>query len=176
MKKSLVYIIVAVVIIIIIIAGVAAFLLMNNNGGTTNPTTTPTPTPPPSVASATSLKFNVQENPGTANALNYTYSVNNFNMSNEILRVDIPASSYSLVINLADSSARSSTNGGATWTTDDFATDATFATLLNDYATTLEASWTGQATVSYNDSVGNTGTLSDIQVNPTIPASTFTTS
>jgi uncharacterized protein YpmB len=173
MNKNTTYIIVAVIVVVIIVAGVAAFLLMNNGGGEPTPTATPTASPV-AVADATSLKFTVNEAPDTANALVYTYAVNNFNKSDEILRVDIPAANYILVVNLADSTSASSADGGATWTAGDFNTDVSFATLLNDYATTLETSWDGSsASVNYTDSNGVSGTLADITVNPTFETDYF---
>lgn len=173
MNKNTTYIIVAVIVVVIIVAGVAAFLLMNNGGGEPTPTATPTASPV-AVADATSLLFTVNEAPDTANALVYTYAVNNFNKSDEILRVDIPAANYILVVNLADSTSASSADGGATWTAGDFNTDVSFATLLNDYATTLETSWDGtSASVNYTDSNGVSGTLTDMHVNPTFEADYF---
>jgi hypothetical protein len=176
MKKSTTYIVVAVVIVIIIIAAAAAYVYMNPSEGGATPTPTATATPL-SVVGATSLQFDVQESPGTETALNYTYSTKNFNATNELLRVDIPASNYILVVNLEDSTSASSTDGGATWTAGNFNEDAAFASLLNDYVTVLQNDWDGHSdSVNYTNIGGNSGIITAIHVNPTLEDSYFATS
>ncbi len=175
MKRSTMYIVVAVLVVIIIIAAAAAYVYTNPGGGGG---ATPTPTATPlSVVGATSLQFDVQESPGTATALNYTYSTKNFNATNEFLRVDIPASNYILVVNLENSTSASSTDGGTTWTAGNFNDDVTFATLLNDYVTVLQNDWDGHSdTVNYTNIGGNSGIITAIHVNPTLEDSYFATS
>ena len=175
MNKKTIYIIVAVLVVVIVVAG-AAILLMNNSGGGG---TTPTPTPAPvSVVGATSLQFTVNETTSGGAPVTYNYATKNFNASNEMLRVDIPggaAGNYSYIIKLADSTSFLSTDNGATWTASSFATDANFATLLNDYVTKLQ-NWNGHdATYTYT-SGAITNVISAIHVNPSLADSLFATS
>ena len=176
MNKKTIYIIVAVLVIIIIIAGAAVYLLgIGGIGG--QPTPTPTPTPA-TVVGATSLQFTVDETTSGGSPVTYNYAVRNFNASNEELRVDIPggsAGNYSYIIKLSDSTSFLSLDNGVTWTASTFATDANFATLLNDYVTNLY-NWNGQdATYTYT-SGSITNAISAIHVNPTLADSLFATS
>ena len=176
MNKKTIYIIVAVLVIIIIIAGAAVYLLgIGGIGG--QPTPTPTPTPA-TVVGATSLQFTVDETTSGGSPVTYNYAVRNFNASNEELRVDIPggsAGNYSYIIKLSDSTSFLSLDNGVTWTASTFATDANFATLLNDYVINLY-NWNGQdATYTYT-SGSITNAISAIHVNPTLADSLFATS
>lgn len=178
MNKQTTYIIVAVLVIVIIIAGAAAYLLMNNggNGGTT---ATPTPTPAPlSVVGATSLQFTVDETTSGGSPVTYNYATRNFNSSTAEIRVDIPAGeagNFSYIVKLADSTSFISMDNGATWAASDFATDAAYATLLNDYVTALY-SWNGHD-ATYTYTAGQiTNVISAIHVDPVLPDSLFATS
>ncbi|MCW3995161.1 MAG: hypothetical protein NWE98_03305 [Candidatus Bathyarchaeota archaeon] len=174
MNKKTIYIIVAVIVIIIIVAAAAAFVFLGTGGG---PSPTPTPTTTPvSVVGATSLQFTVDETTQTSGGpvqVIYNYATRNFNQSNEELRVDIPASNYSIIVKLADSTSYRSTDNGATWTAGVFNEDVAFASLLNDYVTQLY-NWNGHD-ATYTYTVGDiTNVISAIHVNPTLPDSMFT--
>jgi hypothetical protein len=179
MNKKTMYLIVAVLVIVIIVAGAAAYILMNNGNGGTNATPTPAPTTAPTVVGASSLQFTVQETTSGTSPVTYDYAVKNFNASNQMLRVDIPggaAGNYSYIIKLADSTSYLSVDNGVTWTSSDFATDATnFGTLLNNYVIEL-ANWNGHdATYSYTaGQISNV--ISALHVNPPLEDSLFATS
>jgi hypothetical protein len=178
MNKQTTYIIVAVVAIVIIIAGAAAYVLMNN-GGSSGTNATPTPTPAPlSVAGATSLQFTVEETTSGGSPVTYNYATRNFNSTTEEIRVDIPggsAGNYSFIVKLADSTSFMSLDNGVTWTASSFATDAAYATALNDYVTALY-NWNGHdATYTYTSGT-KTNVISAIHVNPSLPNSLFATS
>jgi hypothetical protein len=178
MNKKTMYAIVAVIVIVIIIAGAAAYILMGNGGGTTNATPTPAPTTTPTVVGASSLQFTVDETTSGGSPVTYNYAVKNFNASNEMLRVDIPggsAGNYSYIIKLADSTSYLSADNGVTWTASDFATDAAFATSLNDYVTAL-VSWNGHD-ATYTYTAGSiTNVISALHINPDLSDSMFATS
>jgi hypothetical protein len=178
MKKTTMYALVAIIVIVIIIAGAAAYILMGNNGGSTNATPTPAPTAAPTVVGASSLQFTVDETTSGGSPVTYNYAVKNFNASDEMLRVDIPAGSagnYSYIIKLADSTSFLSIDNGVTWTASDFATDAAFATSLNDYVTAL-IDWNGHD-ATYTYTAGDiTNVISALHVNPDLPDSMFATS
>jgi uncharacterized protein YxeA len=175
MNKKTIYIIVAVLVIIIIAAAAAYMYTTPGGGGEATPTPTATPL---TVVGATSLQFTVDETTSGGSPVTYDYAVRNFNASNEELRVDIPggsAGNYSYIIKLVDSTSFLSIDNGVTWTASDFATDAAFATFLNDYVTALY-NWNGHdATYTYT-SGDITNVISALHINPTLPDSMFATS
>jgi hypothetical protein len=183
MNKKTIYIIVAVLVVVIVVAG-AGIWLMYGGGGGTSPT--PTPTPVPTVVGATTLQFNVNET--TSGQLvtfqyafdNLTWDGTNINMTNAVVRLDIPGGSlgnYSYIFNVAELKSWSSTDNGVTWTQDDFASDwAGWSPLFSDYLTHL-VNWNGSdLTYSYTATSGSTEVIYDIRPNPTLPASLFATS
>jgi|WetSurMetagenome_2_1015567.scaffolds.fasta_scaffold108493_3 hypothetical protein len=167
MKKSLMYAIVAVVIIIIVIAGVAAWYYTGGMGGGGAATPTPSTTPV-SVADATSLSFN-----STVAGVTYVWQGNNIHSNDVVFRVDLPGG-YSYILNAGTQKAWESTDGGATWTAGDFATDWTaWSGQWTDFVSNL-VHWNGaDATYPVNDATVGDATVSAIVVNPTIPAATF---
>jgi len=178
-NKQTTYIIVAVVIVIIIVAGVGAYLL--SRPSKTTPTTTPAPTTTPvSVASATTLSFAANATTsGVTSTLNFAGE--NIGTSNLTIRVDYPASSLSYVLNYGTQQSWSSTNSGTTWTLDpSFSSDNSTwgARWTGEYSALLN--WNGVGTTytyTTTTSSGNTTVLVyNIEVNPTLPASTFATS
>lgn len=179
MNKNTIYGIVAVLVIVIIVATVGIWLMYGGGGG---PSPTPTPTPVPTVVGAKSLQFDANET--TAGALitfeyafdNLTWSGTNVNVSNAVVRLDMPGG-YAYIFNAAELKSWSSTDNGVTWTQDDFATDwAGWSPLFSDYLTHL-VNWNGSdLTYSYTATNGSTELIYDICPNPTLPASLFETS
>jgi len=170
MNKSSTYAIVAVVIIIIVIAGVAAWYYYGNNG---NSETTPTPTPAPvGVADATTVSFNASVTSGGTTTV-YMWQGKDIHSNNVVFRVDLEGG-YSYILNAGTQTAWESTDSGATWTAGVFADDwLAWGAKWQDYLDNL-AHWNGNdATYSIDDATIGSAVVSNIVVNPTIPASTF---
>lgn len=170
MNKSSIYAIVAVVIIIIVVAGAAAWYYTGNNG---NNEATPTPTPPPSaVADATTVSFNADvTSAGTTTT--YMWQGKDIHSSSVTFRVDLEGG-YAYILNAGTQTAWESTDSGATWTAGVFADDwLAWGATFQDYLDNL-AHWNGSdATYSIDDATIGSAVVSDIVVNPTIPAATF---
>jgi hypothetical protein len=182
MKKTIIYAIVAVIVIIIIIAGAAAYLSMNNGSGGTTPSPTPTTA---TVVGQKTLQFNVDQNTTGYGVVTYAYSFTNLtwngntaNATGAVVRIDIPstAGNYSYIIDAATYKAWNSTDSGAHWNVDDFATQwtsqsAIFQTYLDKLAT-----WNGVASsIAYPTSTG-TDTIYSICPGPSLPDSWFAAS
>lgn len=175
LAKTAVYAVIAVIIIIIIIIA-AAIALGWVNLGTTNPSATPTATPTTgptsttSVASATNLTFTASvTSQGTTTMYNWTGQ--NIHSSGPIIRVDF--ANYAYIMDAGQQKSWDSTDSGSTWTTGNFTADwIAWSPQWTDYLNNL-AHWTGSGTYSYTNQVGEAIVLSNIVVNPTIPASAF---
>jgi hypothetical protein len=165
MKKSVMYAIIAVVIVIIVVAGVAAWYFTSGTGGGGAPSPSATPV---SVASATSLSFN-----STVAGVTYKWQGTNIT-GNVVFRVDLPGG-YSYILNAGTQQAWESTDGGATWTAGTFLTDwASWSGQWQDFVNNLKNTWDGDnATLTINDATVGNAVVSDISVNPAIPASTL---
>jgi hypothetical protein len=173
------YIIVAVLVVVIIVAGAAAYILSTNNNGTNNATPTPTPAPTVSIASATSLQFTVNDtSQGTTTP--YQFAGTNIGTANLTIRIDLPScnpggANYTYVLNAGTQSAWNTTNNGA-WIKDNFNnTWPLWGDMWSGYVAKLDT-WNSTATYSYTASSGDSITIFDIHVNPTLPSSTFQTS
>ena len=179
MKKSTTYAIVAVIVIIIIIAAVV--LLVPGILPAPSPSPTPTPTPTVTgadVANATTLTFSANVT-SQGQTTEYKWSGKDIHSSNLTIRVDF--STYSYILSASDEKAWASTDSGVTWTASDFASlwgtvaAPGFGNQWTDFADNL-THWDGSATYSYTDAAGEAILLFNINVNPTIPASTFAVS
>jgi hypothetical protein len=171
LNKKTIYIIVAVLVVVIVIAGAAAYLLNNNgNGGTTNPT--PTPTPTVSVADATNLTLSANlTSQGTTTEYKWSGKDIHANMT---IRVDF--ANYAYILDAGQEKSWGSTDSGVTWTQGNFTADWIFwGTQWSGYLNNL-THWSGSGDYSYTNTAGEAIVLSNISVNPTIPASTFATS
>jgi hypothetical protein len=178
MNKKTIYIIVAVLVVVIIV-GAAAILVMNYGGGGEE-------TPVPTVVGATTLQFNVNE---TTNEQLVTYQYafkdlswndNNVNMTNAVVRLDIPGGSvgnYSYIFSAAELKSWSSVDNGVTWIQGNFSVDwPQWSAFFSDYLTHL-VNWNGSdLTYSYTATSGSSLVIYDISPNPTLPASLFATS
>jgi hypothetical protein len=171
MNKSTTYAIVAVVIIIIVVAGVAIWYYYGN--GTGNNEVTPTPTPPPSgVADATTVSFNASVTAGGTTTM-YMWQGKNIHADTVTFRVDLEGG-YAYILNAGTQTAWESTDSGATWTAGDFPTDwLAWGATWQDYLDNL-THWNGMdSTYSIDDATIGSAVVSNIVINPTIPAATF---
>ncbi len=171
LNKKSIYIVVAVLIVVIIVGVAGVLLLGNNNGGNNN--ATPTPTPKPNVANATTLTFsaNVTSQGVTTE---YKWSGKNIHSTNETLRLDF--ATYAYILDASQQKSWMSTDSGAKWTAGKFADDwASWGPQWTDYVDNL-AHWSGSGDYSYTNAAGEAIVIFNIQVNPTIPDSTFSTS
>jgi hypothetical protein len=176
MNSKTMYILVAALVIVIVVAGVGIYLFMGTGGGGgggggggENTYT---------VANATSLQFSVNE---TTNGALVTYefackNMNDLNTSSAVIRLDIPGGAvgnYSYILNASEQKSWSSTDNGATWTEGSFATDwPMWGAAFNSYVTNL-VNWSGTGDYTYTDANGNSNTIYNITVNPTLPDSLF---
>jgi hypothetical protein len=168
LDKKTIYIIVAVLVVVIVV-GVAGVLLLNNGNG--GQTATPTPTPPPSVADADTLQFssNVTSQGQTTEYKWYAKDI----QSDVTVRVEL--ATYAYIIDTAQEKSWTSTDSGATWTQTTYANDwAAWSGQWTEYTGKL-AGWT-TGDISYENSAGEAIVLTNIVVNPSLPASTFETS
>jgi hypothetical protein len=171
LKKNMMYILVAVLVVVIIIAGAAAYLLYGGGGGgTTNPTATPNPTVTVGDASTLTFSANVTTSGQT---ITYTWAGKDIH-SMPVIRVDFMG--YSYLLDSGKEKAWSSTDNGATWTADNFATQ--WASWSQQWSSNVDeltpGHWSGSGDYTFTDlTTGGTITLFNIVINPTIPESTF---
>ncbi len=169
------YIIVAVLVVVIVVAAVAAYVVINNNANNSNPSPTATPTTSPTagngVDNATTLSFSASI---PSQGLTYNWSGKNIHGNDITIRVDF--ATYSYIMDAGQEKSWNSTDSGSTWTQSSFVTDwPNWGAQWNTYVSNL-AHWSGTGNYTYTDPSGASVTLSNIQVNPTIPDSTFTAS
>lgn len=167
------YIIVAVLVVVIVAAGAGAVLL-NNNTNSPNKQNTAV-----NIADATSLQFTVNDtSQGTITP--YQFAGANIGTANMTIRVDLPScnpggANYTYVLNAGTQSAWNTTSNGA-WMTDNFNTAwPLWGNMWSGYVSKLDC-WNSTATYSYTASSGDSITIFDIHINPTLPSSTFQTS
>jgi hypothetical protein len=172
MNKKTIYIIVAVLLVVIIAAS-AVTLLLNNNPNSPKQTTAV------NIADATILQFTVNDtSQGTTTP--YQFAGINIGTANLTIRVDLPScnpggANYTYVLNAGTKSAWNTTSAGA-WMTDNFNNAwPLWGNMWSGYVSKLDA-WNSTATYSYTASSGDSITIIDIHVNPTIPNSNFQTS
>ncbi len=167
LNKNTTYMIVVAVIVIIVV-GIAVVMLLNNGG---NNGVEPTPTPTQSVAEANTMQFsaNVTSQGQTTEYKWYGKDI----QSSLVIRVDV--STYSYILDEDQQKSWASFDSGATWSTSDFTADwAGWGAQWTEYVDKLE-DWTS-GDYSYTNSVEESIVLFNIDVNPTIPDSTFATS
>jgi hypothetical protein len=173
LNKKTMYIIVAVLVIVIVIAGVAVYLLSNNgNNGTTNPTPSPTPTTN-GVATASTLTYSANVT-NAGQTTEYKWSGKDIHGNNIVIRTDFDV--YSYILDSSQQKSWSSADSSATWTAGVYADDWPFwHDQWSQNVDALVSHWSGSGDYTYTDTLGETVTLFNIVVNPTIPDSTFTT-
>jgi hypothetical protein len=163
-------VIVAIIVIAVVIGGIAVYVWYSG-GGEEEPT--PTPTPTPNIEDATSMRFDVEATVEGAVETD-RFTVKNLGTSDILLRVDQTDAQGTEFIYLMNQT------GQTVWA--DFGTgfmdySSDFATYwdneligkpgLDKYMTAL-ADWSGTG-----DYEGDTFTISNIVVNPTIDDSVF---
>jgi hypothetical protein len=166
MNKRTIYIVVAVLVVVIVVAGAAAYVLLK----------TPSPTPTVSIADATNLQFNANVT-SLGTTVEYQWAGRDIHANNITIRVDVlggASGNYSYILDAGQQKSWSSTDNGVTWTNStDFAGDwNSWGTQWAGYLDSL-ASWSGSGDYSYTNAAGEAITLFNINVNPTIPDSTF---
>ncbi len=171
LEKQTMIIIAAVLAFIIIPASAIAIVFLNNNNSNKQPT-------PVNIADATRLQFTVNDtSQGTTTP--YQFAGINIGTANLTIRVDLPSCNpggptYSYILNAGTQSAWNTTSNEA-WMKDNFDKAwPLWGNMWSGYVSKLDA-WNSTATYSYTASTGDSITIFDIHVNPTLPSSTFQT-
>lgn len=173
MNRTTMYILVGVLVIVVVVAGVGIYLFMGTGGGgggggggTQNTYT---------VANATSLQLEADVTSQGA-TVTYKWAGKNLNTSQLMLRVDLlggAAGNYSYILNASNQTAWSAENGA--WTD----VSSTFNSLWSSWGTqwtgylSALANWSGTGGYSYTASNGDSVTISNIAINPTLSDSLF---
>ena len=169
-KKGVSWVIIGIVIVAVVVIGVVAYWALTNTGGEEGPT--PTPTPTSGIEDATSLQFDV-----ATTEKNETFQVKNLGSSDVLLRVGetyTDGSEFTYIMNQTDQTVWAEFGSG--WT-DESASWATYWTdtwepSLNGYVNELATNWSGTGNLEI-DAGGETQTVSNIVVNPTLADSVF---
>jgi FlaG/FlaF family flagellin (archaellin) len=169
-KKGVSLVIIGVVIVAVVVIGVVAYWALTNTGGEENPTPTPTPTPTSGIADATSLQFDV-----STSEKDVTFQVKNLGTSEILMRVGetySDGSSFVYIMDQAEQKAWANFDGSWTDVSSDFSTYwDTWQPSLNGYVAEL-ANWSGTGDYEIQAG-GETQTISNIVVNPTLADSLF---
>ena len=164
-------VIVAIIVIAVVIAGIAIYVWYSGGG---EPTPTPTPTPTSPVEGATSMRFDVEATVEGAVETD-RFTVKNLGTSDILLRVDQTDAQGTEFIYLMNQTGQTAwANFGGEWMDVSATFEADYwnnpligKVALDKYMTAL-ADWSGTG-----DYEGDTFTISNIVVNPTIEDSTF---
>jgi len=177
LNKQMMYIMVVVLVAIIVIAGVAVYLLYyNGDGGTTNPTPTPTPMPN-GVADATTLTLSANVT-SQGQTTEYMWAGKDLQA---VLTIRVDFVTYAYILDAGEQTSWMSMDSGTTWAASTFAADwgtteaPGFGNQWSEYVDELD-NWSGSGEYTYENAAGETITLFNIVVNPTIPDSTFAVS
>ncbi len=164
-------VIVAIIVIAVVIVGIAAYMWYSGGG---EPTPTPTPTPTSPVEGATSMRFDVE---ATVNGAVETdrFTAKNLGTSDVLLRVDqtdAQGNEFVYLMNQTGQTVWADFGTGFMDYSENFAdqywnNELIGKVALDKYMTALE-DWTGTG-----DYEGDTFTISNIVVNPTIDDSAF---
>jgi hypothetical protein len=160
-------VVVAVIVIIVVVVGIGVYVLYS--GGGEEPT--PTPTPTSGIEDATSLQFDV-----ATSEKDITFMAKNLGTSDVVLRVGevyADGSEFVYIMNQTDQTvwalyAGEWTDSSTEWAT--YWTD-TWEPSLSGYITSL-ADWPGTGDYEIQAG-GETQTISNIVVNPTLEDSLF---
>jgi hypothetical protein len=167
MEKKMMYITAAVAVIVVIVIVAVAYILMNPSGGEGGTETIYT------ISNATSLQYSVS----VSNAPDTTtkYSGKNLNGTDVMMRVDIESGgdSYSYILDASSLTGWSNETG--TWV------QGNFTAMWNDWNTNCwkpyiahSPNWVaGDSNITYTDDAGNTITIFNIEINPTLEDSMF---
>jgi len=165
-------VIVAIIVIAVVIVGIAVYVWYS--GGAQEPEPTPTPAPTPDIEGATSMRFDVEVSVEGAVETD-RFTVKNLGTSDILLRVDQTDAQGNEFIYLMNQTAQTAwANFAGEWTDDSANFEAYYwnseligKVALDKYMTAL-ADWSGTG-----DYEGDTFTISNIVVNPTIEDSVF---
>ena len=176
MNKNTMYIVVAVVVVIIVIAGVAAYIFLysggeegnggNGNGGGETIYT---------MGNATSLQFGVLSMIDDSTT-SLDFAAKNLDNMDLMLRVDLDIGGGMVLSYIMYGNQTSFNNESGEWMETDFATDwenwntNQFSSYRNH-----NPDWTtGMDDIEYTDDLGNSITIYDIVINPSLDDSLFT--
>ena len=193
-KKSRKTLIIVIAVVLIVVIAVGVYVAAQGLG--TNPSATPTPTPVPgststpnpsttpsssgvgaNIAGASSLQFTVSiSNSSGGTTSSYIYSAKNAGTTNMMIRVEFtdPASggSFIYIVNGAQQKAWMQTGGQWIDLTSSFSDEfSSWDNTFKGYQTSL-ADWNGLNDWSYTVN-GQTVTIHNITVNPSLPDSLF---
>ena len=168
MNSKTMYILVAVLVIVIMVAGIGIYLYMGTGGGGGVENTY-------TVANATSLQFEANvTSQGTT--ITYKLAGKNLNSTNLTLRIDLlggESGNYSYILNAGDETAWAAVNGEWTNVSSDFKNQwNSWGTEWTGYVNKL-ANWSGTGDYTYTAANGDSITVYNITVNPTLPDSLF---
>jgi hypothetical protein len=166
-KKGVSWVIIGIVIVAVVVIGVVAYWALTNTGEGEGPT----PTPGPGVADATSLQFDV-----STSEKDISFQAKNLGTSEILLRVGetyTDGSEFTYIMNQAEEKAWANFEGSWTDVSTDFSTywTDTWEPSLNGYIAEL-ANWSGTGDYQIQAG-GETQTISNIVVNPTLADSLF---
>jgi len=170
--NSKMYILAAVLAIVVVVAGIAIYVFMGaggdgNGNGNGNGEDVYT------MGNATSLQFNLNLTAADGTSGIYKFAGRNLGTADLALRVDIEGGGtvYSYVMFAGNQTAWSNETG--TWAQSDFTTNwTTWSTQFTGYVAHNEDWTTGDDDITYTDS-GNSITVYDIVINPTLADSLF---
>ena len=186
-RKTLLAILAIVIIVVVVVVGVY-FATMNNAGTDTTATPTPGPTGTSSptatpaetggnVAGASSLQYTVAVTDSSGASLgSYTYSAKNAGTNNLMLRIEstgVSGGDFIYIINGAQQKAWVETGGVWTDLSSTFqSTWDSWDQQFTGYVSTL-GDWSGVGNYVYADPNGDTITITNIAVNPSLSDSLF---
>jgi hypothetical protein len=164
-KKGVSWVIIGIVIVAVVVIGVVAYWALTNTGGEEGPT------PTPGIEDATSLQFDV-----ATSEVDTTFQVKNLGTSEILLRVGetyTDGSEFTYIMNQTGQTVWALVYGE--WVDDSenwasYWTDMYYPN-LNGYITSL-ADWSGTGDFEIQAG-GETQTISNIVVNPTLADSLF---
>jgi hypothetical protein len=179
-KKAVSWVVIAIIVIAVVVVGVVAYWLWSSSGGGT-PTPTATPAATPDVAGASSIGFKVN---GTISGVSeeYAFTAKNLGTSDVLLRVDeidAQGNAFVYVFNETAQTVWASAMGQWSDVSSDYASYWNGAnsavigyTAFTDYKSQIAAHWSGSGNYAYT-SGGNSYTIFDIDLNPTLADSLF---
>jgi hypothetical protein len=164
-------VIVAIIVIAVVIGGIAVYVWYSGGGGEEP---TPTPTPTPGIEDATSMRFDVEADVEGAVETD-RFTVKNLGTSDILLRVDQTDAQGTEFIYLMNQTGQTAwvkyagewMDMSSTFEADYWNSELIGKVALDKYMTAL-ADWSGTG-----DYEGDTFTISNIVVNPTIEDSVF---
>jgi hypothetical protein len=173
-KKGVSWVIIAVVIVAVVVVGVVAYWAMTNTGGDNGGNGDGNGGEDVyTVGNATSLQFTISAEAGDSMGTTL-YKAKNIGTSDMMVRLDIEMEgmTISYIVNGVEEKAWADEGAGWQDLSDTFQAQYDIWVPVFDAYTDCFADWaTGEYT--YDDGEGNTVTVSDIAINPTLEDSLF---